>query len=275
MMIAVNTYTMGFAGDIDAKLAKVAEIGFEGIEFQPDNFDVAGELGSAEADAEIIRTAIAKHGIEPCTVACDADFVQPDNNEFERWVRWGEYCAALSAQLGLKVVKYFAGDGKEGLTDEQVVDYMIKGSRELAAFGEKYDVAFAEENHGRFTNRPEVQRQIIEAVGSPRVGVCIDSSNYHWFGHSLDNVHRILGEMAPHTLHTHVKDGSGPADPTGSYKATALGEGEIDIALFLRELANNNYAGDLVLEYEGPEGEPGVRRSLAHLQKLRDEIFGG
>jgi sugar phosphate isomerase/epimerase len=274
MMISVNTYTMGFAGDLEAKLAKTAEIGFEGIEFQPDNFDVSGEIGSVGADAEKIRAICAKHGLKPCTVACDADFVQPDKNEFDRWVRWGEYCGALSARLGLEVVKYFAGEPKEGLTDGQIVDFMINGSKELAAIGEKYDVAFAEENHGSFTNRPEVQRRIVDAVGSPRVGVCIDSSNYRWYGHSLEKVHRIFREMAPYTLHVHAKDGDGSAGAMGDYKATALGEGEIDIALMLRQLADNNYAGDLVIEYEGPEGEAGVRRSLAYLQGLRDGIFG-
>jgi len=274
MMIGVNTYTMSFAGDVESGLAKAAEMGFEGIEFQPDGLGLSGELGSVEADARKARAIFAKHGIAPCTIACDADFVQPDKEQFDHWVRWGEYCAALSAQLGLKVVKYFAGEPKPGLTDEQVVDFMIRGSKELALIGEKYDVAFAEENHGDFTNRPEVQLQILEAVASPKVGVCIDSFNYRWFGHSLNEVHRIFREMAAHALHVHAKDGDGSAGTKGDYKATALGEGELDIVLLLRELAGHGYIGDLVVEYEGPEGEEGVRRSLAHLKKLRKEIFG-
>jgi len=274
-MIGVNTYTMGFAGDVEKGLAKAAEIGFEGIEFQPDSLGLSGEIGSVEADAEKARTIFAKHDIAPCTVACDTDFVQPDKNEFDRWVRWGEYCAALSAQLGLEVVKYFAGEPKPGLTDEQIIDYMIRGSKELARIGEKYDVAFAEENHGSFTNRPEVQFQIINAVDSPKVGVCIDSSNYRWYGHSVDEVHRIYEEMAPHAYHVHAKDGDGSAGATGGYKATALGEGELDIALLFRALAERDYAGDLVLEYEGPEGEAGIRRSLAYLRRLQKETFAG
>jgi len=274
MMIGVNTYTMSFAGDVESGLAKAAEMGFEGIEFQPDGLGLSGEQASVEADARKARAIFAKYGIAPCTVACDADFVQPDKEQFDHWVRWGEYCAALSARLGLKVVKYFAGEPKAGLTDEQVVDFMIRGSRELAVIGEKYDVAFAQENHGAFTNRPEVQLRILDAVGSPKLGVCIDASNYRWFGHSLNEVHRIYRRMAPHTLHVHAKDGDGSAGAKGGYKATALGEGELDIALLLRELASRGYSGDLVVEYEGREGEAGVRRSLAHLKKLRKQVFG-
>jgi len=274
MIVGVNTYSMGFAGNMDARLALAAEIGFEGIEFRPADFDLPGDPASAAADARMLRSLFAGHGIEPCCVACDADFVQTQRAEFDRFVRLGEYCAALAAELGLGVVKYFAGEPKPGLTDEQIIGYMIEGSKKLAELGEKYDVAFAEENHGRFTNRPEVQRRLMEAVGSARVGVCIDSSNYRWFGHSLEDVHRIYREMAPHALHTHIKDGDGSGGTMADYKATALGEGELDISLLLRELKKNNYTGALVLEYEGPDGEAGVRRSFACLKKLRDEIFG-
>jgi sugar phosphate isomerase/epimerase len=90
----------------------------------------------------------------------------------------------------------------------------------------------------------------------------------------LNEVHRIFREMAPYTLHVHAKDGDGSAGGKGDYKATALGEGELDIALLLKELARHGYIGDLVVEYEGPDGEEGVRRSLAHLKKLRKEILG-
>lgn len=272
MMIGVNTYTMAFAGDTEARIAKAAELGFDGIEFRPEDFELAGELSSAEADAEKIRTIFGKYGVEPATVACDADFVQTDSEQFDRWVRWGEYCAALSVKLGLKVVKYFAGEGKPDLLDEEVVGLMVRGSTELARIGEKYSVAFAEENHGHFTNNPEVQFQLLRASESSRLGVCIDSSNYRWYGHSLDDVHRIFREMAPYAMHAHIKDGDGSAG--GDYKATALGEGELDIPLLFDELKKNGYKGDLILEYEGPDGEDGVRRSLAYLRKLAKDTFG-
>lgn len=269
MKLGVNTYTMGFAGDTPAKLKLAGAIGFDGIEFQPDNFGFDGDVQSAGDDAKKVREALAAHKLAPLAVACDSDFVQPDQKEFDRWVRWGEYCAALSAKLGLKVVKYFAGEPKPGLSDGQIIDYMIRGSKELARIGGRYDVAFAEENHGRFTNRPEVQMRILKAAGSKRLGVSIDSSNYRWYGHPLADVHRIYREMAPYTLHVHIKDGDGRGGSMGAYKATALGEGELDIALLLAELAKNNYRGVLILEYEGSEGEAGVRRSFEYLRKLQ------
>jgi len=274
MKIGVNTYTMGFAGDMEARLKKAAEIGFEAIEFRPDDFNLSGKLGSAAADALAARNLLKKYNLVACTVACDADFVQPDKEKFNHWVGWGEYCAALSSRMGLKVVKYFVGEPKPGLSPEQIVDFMIAGSKQLARIAEKYGVSFAEENHGSFTNKPEIQIQLLKAVGSPRVGVCIDSSNYRWFGHALADVHSFFGKMAPYTLHTHVKDGIGHEGGPATYQATALGEGEIDIRLLLSELKKAGYKGDLVLEYEGPEGEAGTRRSLAFLKKVKAEVFG-
>ncbi|HUS59230.1 MAG TPA: sugar phosphate isomerase/epimerase [Planctomycetota bacterium] len=274
MKIGVNTYTMGFAGSMDARLKKAAEIGFAAIEFRPDDFGLAGNLSAAATAAQTVKNLLNKHGLAPCTVACDSDFVQPDKEKFHHWISWAEYCAALSAKLGLKVVKYFAGEPKPGLSDQQIVDFMIAGSKHLARIAEKHGVSFAEENHGGFTNKPEIQLQIIKAVGSKNVGVCIDSSNYRWFGHPLADVHSFFAKMAPYTLHTHVKNGIGSPGGPATYKATALGEGEIDIKLLLTELKKAGYKGDLVLEYEGPDGEAGVRRSLAFLQKTKDEVFG-
>ena len=240
--IGINTYSLGFIKDVEARLKKAAELGFEAIEFRPDDLGLSGKLESVKADAQKARDTLRKCGIAPCDVACDADFVQPEKGKFDHWVYWGEYCAALS--------------------------------KELARIAEKYGQVFAEENHGRFTNRPEVQLQLIKAVGSKRIGVCIDSSNYRWFGHPVADVHRFFKQMAPCTFHTHVKDGNGSAGPMAGYKATALGEGEIDIKLLLTELKNAGYKGDLVLEYEGSEGVEGVKRSLAFLKKTKKEVFG-
>ena len=274
MKIGINTYSLGFIKDMEARLKKAAELGFEVIEFRPDDLGLSGKLESVKADAQKAKDVLRKCGIAPGDVACDADFVQPEKAKFDHWVYWGEYCAALSKELGLTVVKYFAGEPKPGLTDDQIVDYMIRGSMELARIAEKYGQVFAEENHGRFTNRPEVQLQIIKAVASNRIGVCIDSSNYRWFGHPLADVHRIFKQMAPFTFHTHVKDGNGSAGPMAGYKATALGEGEIDVKLLLTELKAAGYKGDLVHEYEGPDGEAGVKRSLAFLKKAKTQVFG-
>ena len=275
MKIAINTYTLGFVGpDHEARLKKAAELGFEAVEFQPTNFGLPGKLESVKADAQKVRDIFRKYGIAPCDVACDIDLVQPDKAKYDQQIAWAEYCAALSKELGLKVVKYFAGEPKPGLSDDQVVDFMITGSKELAKIAQKYGQVFAEENHGRFTNRPEIQQQLMDAVGSKRVGVCIDSSNYRWFGHPVADVHRFFRQMAPRTLHTHIKDGIGGERPMADYKATALGEGEIDIKLLLVELKAAKYKGDLVLEYEGSEGEAGVKRGLAFLRKTVREVFG-
>ena len=54
MIVGVNTYSLGFAGSMEARLELAGKIGFEGIEFRPADFGLAVDPASAAADAKKI-----------------------------------------------------------------------------------------------------------------------------------------------------------------------------------------------------------------------------
>jgi sugar phosphate isomerase/epimerase len=62
-------------------------------------------------------------------------------------------------------------------------------------------IRLAIENHDRFKAREF--EQIIQSVGSPWVGICLDSVNSMGAGEGFDEVSRIL---IPYTINLHVKD---------------------------------------------------------------------
>jgi sugar phosphate isomerase/epimerase len=78
--------------------------------------------------------------------------------------------------------------------------------------------------------------------------------NYRWFGHDVATCNRFYEMMAPHTLHTHLKDGFGSRE---NYKGAALGDGEIDLQHALTCLRKAGYNGVFCAEYEGPETQGG------------------
>jgi len=86
MIVGVNTYSLGFAGSMEARLELAGKIGFEGIEFRPADFGLAGDPASAAADAKKIVSLFGGYGVKPCCVACDADFVQPERAKFAGYI---------------------------------------------------------------------------------------------------------------------------------------------------------------------------------------------
>lgn len=66
---------------------------------------------------------------------------------------------------------------------------------------EKRKITLAIENHDRFTARTFAE--IIDKVGSERVGICLDSVNSMGAGEGIETVVDILG---PFTVNLHIKD---------------------------------------------------------------------
>lgn len=121
------------------------------------------------------------------------------------------------------------------------------------------DVEMGIENHGLQGNDPEFLDTVLDKVGSPRLGITIDTGNFYWAGHPLDEVHRIIEHFAPRVKHTHIKSINYPEDKRnirretgweyGTY-ASPLRGGDIDVKRVVRSLMNAGYTGDLCIEDE-------------------------
>jgi sugar phosphate isomerase/epimerase len=122
-------------------------------------------------------------------------------------------------------------------------------------FLEEFQIGLAIDNHGLVTNDGGLLFALLQKVGHRLVGTNLDTMNYRWFGHDIATCDRFYAMMAPHTLHTHLKDGFGSR---AEYKGTALGEGEIHLQHALDCLRQAGYQGVYCAEYEGPEAEGGV-----------------
>ena len=116
-------------------------------------------------------------------------------------------------------------------------------------------MGIAIDNHGIVTNDGDLLYALIQKLGSKFIGTNLDTMNYRWLGHDLATCDRFYEMLAPHTLHTHFKDGF---DSREHYRGAALGEGEIHLKHALEQLRKANYSGVYCAEYEGPEAAGGV-----------------
>lgn len=121
------------------------------------------------------------------------------------------------------------------------IERVIAGLQRAAVLARAAGIRLALENHWGLTTEPEAMRDMVQAVDSPWLGVCLDLGNFA-------PERRLAGVkmLAPHAIHVHAK--AKAFGPDGE-------EVSIDYGASLAVLQRAGYSGPLVIEYEG-DGDP-------------------
>jgi 3-oxoisoapionate decarboxylase len=111
-------------------------------------------------------------------------------------------------------------------------------------------VSIALENHDRFSTSELIG--IIEEIGSPNVGICLDTVNS--FG-ALEGPKQTVTALGPHVLNVHIKDFAITRVSNGmgfTIFGRPAGQGMLDIDMVFRVLAESGRNPDVVLEQWTP-----------------------
>ncbi|UCC96340.1 MAG: sugar phosphate isomerase/epimerase [Phycisphaerales bacterium] len=161
--------------------------------------------------------------------------------------------------------------------------FAVKVCKQLCDIAEGTSVCYGIENHGSVTNDPEFLQKLFDAVDSPHLGLTLDTANFYWYGHPLDELYKDFERFAPKVFHTHCKSIRYPEDkknvrrPMGweySKYACPIYEGDIDFHKVAAILRKVNYQGDLCLEDESigkyPKAEQTevLKKEIALLKNL-------
>lgn len=223
--------------------------GYEYVELQIS--DVWGpDVENPELQAEKVLEQVQDRGLKVGALSSGNDFVVLEEEQIAAQVARMERISRLAKTLQCNVLRTEGGQPKDSVPEERWVEAMAGCLKRCAEFAEELDVYFAVDNHGYCTNDGDRQLALIEAVGSKRVGVNLDTMNYRWFGHDIPTINRYYEILAEHTFHTHMKDGTGSRQ---NYVGAALGDGEIDLTHAVKCLKDAGYDGVWCSEYEGRE----------------------
>jgi sugar phosphate isomerase/epimerase len=242
----------GFAFSEFLKFA--AEAGYQYVELQLP--DVWGrDVADPEQNAEKVRAEVESHGLKVSALAAHNDFVQLDREAVQVQVERMKRVCGLAQILGTNIIRTEGGQPKDSVPKERWLEAMFGCFSRCVPFLDEMQVGLAIDNHGYVTNEGDLLHALLKKVNHKLVGTNLDTMNYRWFGHDIATCNRFYEMMAPHALHTHLKDGSGSRE---SYKGAALGEGEINLQHALNCLWKAGYTGVYCAEYEGPEPQDGV-----------------
>ena len=248
---------------LDDFLRFTSETGFRYVELQIS--DVwNSETADPEKNAESVRAQVEGYGLQVSALAAGNDFVLLEEEAIRSQIARMERISGLAKLLGSSVLRTEGGAAKDAVPESRWVEAMAGCLKRCLEFAERDEVYLAVDNHGIVTNDGDLQVELFEQVGSKYVGANMDTMNYRWAGHDLETVGRYYEIVAPYTLHTHLKDGTGSR---GDYRGEALGEGEIDLAKAIQCLRDAGYDGVWCCEYEGRENDgTGQRKSFDWMQ---------
>lgn len=199
-----------------------------------------------------LRDAAARYHLEIVNIAFVNDFGVAEEArrraEEARTVAWMD----VSRRLGSRYLRTFAGwpEGDRGARWPA----MLRALRAVCARAEIAGVRLVLENHdhGGFVQTADDVEAILGAVGSPVLGLLLDTGNY------LDGMPSIV-RTAARAWHVHAKFTS--VGPDGR-------DPRIDHDAVLRALQAAGYAGCVSVEYEGEEsGAEAVPRIVSYLRR--------
>ncbi len=196
-------------------------------------------------------------------------------------LEWTRKLVKAAGALDVKVIRIDIVSRKT--KGEEFQAFAAKLCKQLCAITDGTSIRYGIENHGSVTNDPEFLQKLFDAVDSPHLGLTLDTANFYWFGHPLDELYKNFERFAPKVFHTHCKSIRYPDDkknvrrPMGWEYAKyncPIYEGDIDFRKVAAILRKAGYSGDLCLEDESlgkfPEAEQAgvLKKEIAMLKDL-------
>lgn len=217
------------------------------------------EFSTLDSEDSIRQWAehLARHGVRASSFLLMNDF---NRDDLEREVAWVTDVVKAAGQLAIPAVRIDAAmSGEAEMSLEARVNRFADCMKRVLESTDYHIVDLGIENHGRQGNDPDFLDLVLDSVGSPRLGLTLDTGNFYWAGHPLDRVYEIIEHFAPRVKHTHCKNIAYPEElqqtrrelgwKYGEY-VSPLPDGDIDHFKVARILKAAGYAGDLCLEDE-------------------------
>lgn len=172
----------------------------------------------------------------------------------------------LASECGARLVRMVI----DGPGFEPALDEVIGRLSAITPLLERRDLTLGLENHDRLRVAEFVA--ILEAVGSPRVGICLDTVNSFGAGEGLATV---VDALAPHTVNLHLKDYAiRRLDHRMGFHVggTPAGEGDLPVGWLLRRLAPFGRCHSAVIELWPPPQADGDASAALEQDWLRKSV---
>lgn len=182
------------------------------------------------------------------------DFITDDEKERRAEMRHVKRWVEAAAQLGAPVLRVFARRGiPEGHSREEATAWLVESLRECAAYGKRYGVMVALQNHAEFLKTAAQVEEVLQRADSDWLGLILDIGS---LGGS--DPYEEIATLAPYAVSWQIKE-----------QVTVEGEKvKTDLDRVVGIVKESGYRGYLPIETLGP-GDPRkqVPRFLAEVRR--------
>ena len=262
---------------VDEALAHLAGLGFDGVELTviPGYTTELSKLDAVERSR--IRQLLQKHHLMLPAIAAHSSLLSNDKETHaanmarlkgavDLAVEWaqGDIIPAIDTTPGGKPAEWDA-----------VRDLLVERTRELVEYAQARNVTIAMEPHvGAVIDTPEKVLQLLALVDSPYLKVNFDISHFNIQGLAIEET---VAALAPHTVHTHVKDERGLVP---DFEFLIPGEGDFDYVTYLKAMQAHGYDGFISVEISimvqrRPDYDPLAAATLSYETLSRAFIEAG
>jgi inosose dehydratase len=223
----------------------LAALGYQGIEITviPGYTTALDVLESAERRR--IARLLKHHQLELPAIAAHTSMIDRDPDVAA--LHWARQTAAVDLALD------WALDGTPPAVDttvggraeqwDELKPLLIERMGALVRYGEQRGVVIAVEPHvGEMLDTPARVLELLRAIGSPFLKLNFDISHFNVMGIPIAE---SVAALAPHSIHTHVKDERGVVP---NYEFLIPGEGQFDYVAYLHAMRAHGYTGYITAE---------------------------
>ncbi|HEY9329707.1 MAG TPA: TIM barrel protein [Streptomyces sp.] len=260
--------TVSVSGTLTEKLNAVARAGFDGVEI------FENDLLGSPLSPEQIRERAADLGLELFLYQPMRDVEGLDADAFARSMRRAEHKFRVMRRLGVDTVLVCSSVSAHARDDDALAAAHL---RELAELADEYGIRVAYEAlaWGRHVNTYDHAWRIVEAADHPALGVCLDSFHILARGSDPAGFAVIPGEKIFFVQLADAPLMGMDVLQWSRHHRCFPGQGDFDLAEFVRSVVRSGYDGPLSLEVfndvfrQADSGRTAIdaRRSLTALQE--------
>lgn len=247
--------------DIEEDLSRARSLGYEAIEL------VFSDEGSPNIDASTSKIAAAgdacrDHGLELCSIIAirkdPGSLLSPSADERAKRVAILERGFEIAEILGVDALLLHPGALDPASSYGTTWDHFRDALRALAPEAERRGTRIGIENvWNQFMLSPREARQLVDEVGSPAVGIYLDTANMILYGYP----DMWIRELGSRIFKVHVKDFR-----RGEGAWVQLMDGDTDWPAVMAELRGIGFDGALVSEVGG--GDDAMRETADRIRRI-------
>jgi sugar phosphate isomerase/epimerase len=249
-----------FKGDFEANVAKIADLGYDGVELairDPRLVDV----DALERIVSAHKLVVPAIGTGQAWGEEGLSFTDPDPSVRAAAIERVQSHVPVAARFGaVIIIGLLRGVVKPGVGHGQAMAWLVEALQACSAAARPANVRLALEPINRYEttliNNIAQGLELIERVGADNVGVLLDTFHMNIEEPSMEDSIRRAGDRI---FHFHV------ADSNRWYP----GAGHLDFPKLLQTLFNTGYAGFVSGEFmPQPDADTAARKAIAHLRAI-------